>query len=279
VLQRKEYPSDLTEQQWEIIKDLLPKPRRGGRPRTTDVREVINAIFYLNRSGCAWRYLPREFPKWQTVYDYFSRWKAQGLWENICAHLAKLARVKIGREETPSVVIIDSQSAKAHFGEHRGYDGFKKVRGRKRHILVDTLGILHGVKVGPANLADDKPGMDVIWKKQELLEKRGLKAVYADGGYRTWFECQVFGTFKTWPTIIKGKKVKQAHPNPTWKGSKVNVITHQNLTPKRWIVERTIAWFNHYRRLTRDYERKTCNSETMLYLAMTQILLRKLHPS
>lgn len=278
MLQRTEYPSNLTEQQWELIKNILPKPRQGGRPRTIDVRQVMNAILYLNRSGCAWRYLPKDFPKWQTVYDYFSRWRTSGVWEKICAHLAKLVRWQQGREESPSVVIIDSQSAKAQYGESRGYDGFKKVRGRKRHILVDTLGIIHGVKVSAANLGDSGEGIDVVLKKQSFLKVRGLQAIYADGGYREKFEDQIFRTFKTRPTIVKGKVTIIPSSNPKHKGSKRKVITSSNLAPKRWIVERTFAWFNHYRRLARDFERKTSNSESMVYLAMSQILLKKLQP-
>lgn len=279
MLQRKEYPSDLTEQQWEFIRDLLPKPRQGGRPRTIDVRAVVNAILYLNRSGCAWRYLPKDFPKWPTVYDYFSRWKSGGVWEKICAHLARLVRLQAGREETPSVVIIDSQSSKAHFGEKRGYDGFKKIRGRKRHILVDTLGILHGVKVTPANVGDSKPGIELILEKKSLLDERGLQTIYADGGYKSSFEYRLFSIFGKWPTIIKGKVTKKVSPLPQSKYAKIKVVVGTNLAPKRWIVERTIAWFNHFRRLARDFEKTTSNSEAMIYLAMTQILLRRLHPT
>jgi putative transposase len=240
------------------------------------VREVINAIFYLNRSGCAWRYLPKGFPKWRTVYEYFKTWSELGLWEELCARLARQARVKAGRTETPSVVIVDSQSSKAHFGEERGYDGYKKVRGRKRHIMVDTLGILHGVKVSAANVGDSRDGAEVIIRKKNLLNEKGLAAVYADGGYRSPFDLEIFRHFKTWPTIVKGAVTTIKSPRAKDQGSKRKVITGSNLAPQRWVVERTIAWFNHYRRLARDFERKTSISEGMIYLAMTQMLLKRL---
>lgn len=277
--QGRSYPSDLTNQQWESIKDLIPTARRGGRRRTTDIRKVIDAFFYLNRTGCGWRYLPKEFPPWPTVYDYFTKWRISGVLENILMYLARVVRVNSGRDETPSVLIIDSQTAKAHFGESRGYDGFKKIRGRKRHIIVDTLGIIHGVRVSPANVGDVKDGLELLRMKKESLEKRGLLAIYADGGYRNKFEDKVFEMFKTRPIILRSKVVRTTSPRAIDKYSKINTVARNNLAPTRWIVERTFAWFNHYRRLARDFEKKTAHSEAMINLAMTQILLRKIHPS
>ena len=175
----RSYPSDLTNQQWDVIKDLIPPARRGGRKRTADVRKVLDAVFYLNRTGCGWRYLPENFPPWRTVYEYFSKWRSTRVLEVICEELSKIARKQSGKEEIPSVLIIDSQSAKAQFGESRGYDGFKKVRGRKRHIIVDTLGIVHGIRISPANVGDVNEGIEL----------------YADGGYRHKFADAMVETF------------------------------------------------------------------------------------
>ncbi len=275
MLHRKEYPSDLTEQQWQSIRRFFPRPRKGGRPRTTDVREVANAIFYLARSGIAWRYLPEEFPKWQTVYDYFRQWTETGIWKKICSTLTTQVRKKNGHEEHPSVVIIDSQSIKAHYGESRGYDGFKKVRGRKRHVMVDAMGTILNVRVGSAGVGDVTEGLNLLDDKSKFLKKR-LDTIYVDGGYRHRFEAEVFKKFKAKVKIIRGKVEIEPSKKPQSKGAKIRVLKKNNLTPTRWIVERTISWFNHYRRLTRDYERKTLHSEAMIYIGMISMLMRKL---
>lgn len=275
MLQRKEYPSDLTEHQWKSIKRFIPKSRKGGRPRTTDVREVVNAILYTIRTGCAWRYLPSDFPKWQTVYDYFRHWSEGGVWEKLCHYLTKKVRKKAGRKKYPSAIMIDSQSVKAQFGESRGYDGFKKVRGRKRHIMVDAMGTVIGVRVTPANVGDSKDGIKLLEESKKQIKKH-LKVIYVDGGYRDKFEGEVLKKFKAKVKIIKAKTVIRASTRPQDKGSKRKVIIRPNIRPMRWIVERTIAWFNHFRRLAKDFERKTSHSKTMIYIAMTSMLLRKL---
>jgi putative transposase len=272
---RRRYPSDLTDQQWELIKGLIPAARSGGRPRTASNREILNAIFYVIRTGCAWRYLPNDFPKWQTVYEYFNRWTDLGIWEKLCDRLRGKFRQKKNHHKVPSAVVIDSQSVKAHYGEKRGYDGFKKVRGRKRHILVDTMGNLLAVRVTPANVGDSADGIKVLEKKEKFLKRRGLQAVFVDGGYRNKFEDEVFKKFKAEVKVIKGKVEVQQSKRPQDKGSKRKVMIKQNLRPIRWVVERTIAWFNHFRRLARDFEKKTCNSEATIYLAMISMLMRK----
>lgn len=269
---RKDYPSDLAEHEWDSIKDLIPQAKPGGRPRTIDVRHVVDAIFYLNRSGCAWRYLPVNFPKWQTVYEYFCKWSESGVLRLICANLAERARLKEGYSSAPATVIIDSQSVRAHFGEDRGYDGFKKVRGRKRHILVDTLGIIHGLKVSAANLQDAREGIEMIQKADTIMRKRPVSALYADGSYRESFAWRLHQNFGFWPVFVKSKVLKDRV-----KWNKRLLVS--NLKPKRWIVERTFAWFNHYRRLARDFERKVNHSEAMIHLAMVRMLLKKLAPS
>lgn len=268
----------MTNQQWECIKHFIPAARHGGRKRTTDVRKVLDAVFYLNRTGCGWRYLPKEFPPWPTVYDYFSRWRAAGVLERVREQLSRHARRLAGKSEVPSVIIIDSQSAKAHFGETRGYDGFKKVRGRKRHIIVDTLGIIQGVRVTAANVGDVSEGVELLKARKLFLDQRGVQAIYADGGYRHKFETAMIETFQTKPVIIQGKTKLVTSTKPNARHAKREKVLRTNLKPTRWIVERTFAWFNHYRRLARDFERTTAASEAMINLAMTQILLRKIHP-
>jgi putative transposase len=252
----RRYLSDLTEHQWELIKELIPEARSGGRPRTTCIRSVVDAIFYLNRSGCAWRYLPREYPPWKTVYDYFNKWQKINVWIRINDLLVKKIRVNDGREEFPSVYAIDSQTTKAHYGELRGYDGYKKMRGRKRQVLVDTLGLVHGVRIHAANLEDRRQGAELM---ETFEPKRRISKVIADRAYNGYFIDMVFSKFRIWTQINLNKN-------------------KDNLRPTRWVVERTFAWFNHYRRLSRDYERKTKNSESMIYLAMIQLMLRRLSP-
>lgn len=252
--ERRQYPSDLTDHQWEAIKELIPKARSGGRKRSTCVRHVLNAIFYLNRTGCTWRSLPADFPPWKTVYYYFSKWQEMNVWRSINDFLVREVRKKAGKNEAPSVLIIDSQTAKAHYGENRGYDGFKRMRGRKRQIIVDTLGMVHGIRVHAADLEDRRQGLELI---KTYKPKRRLEMIFADRAYNGCFIDQVFLKFRFWSTIVVNGKAG-------------------NLKPTRWIVERTFAWFNHYRRLSRDYERKIENSESMIYLAMTQLMLRRL---
>ncbi len=250
------YPSDLTEHQWECIKGLIPDARSGGRPRTTCVRNILNAVFYVNRTGCPWRHLPRDFPPWKTVYDYFNKWQQMYLWKKINDILVKQVRLACDKKEFPSCLIIDSQTAKAHYGGHRGYDGYKKMRGRKRQILVDTLGLIHGVHIHAADLSDTKEGRRVI---TEFEPKRKVELLLADKGYRGTFADMVFLKFGLWTSIIGSKE-------------------SGNLKPKRWIVERTFAWFNFFRRLSRDYERNAKNSEAMIYVSMIQLMLRRSFP-
>lgn len=260
------YSSDLSDEQWKLIFTFIPDASPGGRRRTTDTREVLNAIFYLNRSGCTWRDLPKNFPPWQTVYTYFSSWTRSGVWVRIHDYLNRQARLRVDRREEAGVLIVDSQSAKAHYGEEKGFDGFKKVRGRKRHILVDTLGLIWGVRITKANLSDTKEAVHLVrnYKLSRTVEK-----VYADKGYMGSFCNAAFAKFGVWPRITS-LKVNPKHSHD---------FQESNLKPKRWIVERTFAWFNHYRRLSKDYEKRIINSESMIRLAMTQLLLRRLLPN
>lgn len=254
---RRSYPSDLTDQQWEIIKKMIPTARSGGRKRTTDTRRVVDAVLYLTRTGTPWRYLPNEFPNWKTVHDYFSKWSEMGIWHRMNLALTKQVRIKQQREEVPSLGLIDSQSVKCHYGESRGYDPAKKVRGRKRSIIVDTQGLVWCCEVHGAEIKDPHGGLSALGKFPSECQYR-LKKFIADSAYR-------------WPFDYYAEKVY---------GLEVQILDTKkdgtNMKPKRWVVERTFAWFNHFRRLSRDYERLTRHSEALIYVAMITILLKRL---
>lgn len=273
----RQYPSDLSDQQWELIKDLIPRARTGGRPRTTDLRNVVNAVFFLNRSGCAWRYLPKTFPPWKTVYDYFYRWKIHGVWKEIHQTLVARVRVQAGRDEIPSCAIVDSQSVKSSQGEHRAYDGFKRIKGRKRHILVDTLGLIRALRVHAANRHDQKEAHYLLPQLPDSWKGR-LESILADQNYRGSFEEYVRMQFGFYPDIKIRPNSGQGRKKTTaekleWKKTRPSL-----LFPKRWIVERTFAWLGNYRRLSRDYEVKVSSSESMIYIAMSQLMIQRLVP-
>lgn len=256
---RRLYPSDLTDQQWELIKGLIPVARSSGRPRTTSMRQIMNAVFYITRTGCAWRYLPGEFPPWQTVYDYFTKWNSQGIWRNIQLHLAVRVRVSSQRSPTPSTLIIDAQSVRAPRGQERGWDGFKKVQGRKRQIVVDTTGIIWGASVHAANQGENRRGFEAI---EDIPLVPAPQRILGDYAYsKIPFNVNIYEKWGIWPETKKGAK---------------NFAIESNLRPTRWIVERSFAWFNNYRRLSRDYERKICNSLIFLYISQIPILLSRL---
>jgi putative transposase len=267
----RHYPCDLTDQQWELIKDLIPPARRGGRPRRVSPRQIINAVFYLTRTGCAWRYLPKQYPAWQTVYDYFRQWRDEEVWIKLHQALAQKVRLSVGKEPNPNLVIIDGQSVKAQFGEERGWDGFKKVRGRKRQIIVDSLGIIWAAKVHRANQQESTSGYEAINKYPNNIARPEI--LLGDAGYgKAPFNLLAKTRWGIWPEIRKGTKPKVRNE----KGHLRHNVGISNLKPQRWIVERSFAWFNHYRRLARDYERKIRNSETFLFLSQMPLLLNRL---
>ena len=259
------YPTDLNDTEWAQIAPYLPEPSSTGAPRKHTWRTILNAIFYVVKNGCVWRALPHDFPAWQTVYHYFRLFRRTGLWEQLNTEIREAVREKEGKEPQASAMIADSQSAKsAEGGEQRGFDGGKLVSGRKRNLLVDTLGLVVLAKVTAANVQDVHAGQQLfsaVAKKPELLTR--LEKIFADGGYR--------GELVDWVqqnlTVVLEIVLKLGHQ----KGFQV--------LPKRWVVERTFAWITRNRRLARDYERLAESSEAFIYVAMIRLGLRRLaHP-
>jgi putative transposase len=257
------YPTDLTDEQWQILRPLLPRPARRGAPQTVCRRAVINAILYVVRSGCAWRLLPHEFPKWKTVYGTFRTWRDDGTWQSVHDTLRQRLRRREDRQPSPSAAIIDSQTVKTtEIGGVRGYDAAKKINGRKRHIVVDTLGLILAVVVHPADVQDYDGAVLVLGLLGRLRRRfRRLKVIFADSAYGRNHLPQALEEAFGWllQTVLRPVKVK---------GFVV--------LPKRWIVERTFGWLGRYRRHSKDYEGNTASSEAMIYIAMTHVMLRRL---
>jgi putative transposase len=257
------YPSDLIDEEWKIIKKIIDEfePYTTGRPRTVDLREILNAIFYLNKTGCQWRYLPNDFPSYKLVNYYYNKWTENNLLIKVNTALREILREKNCRNPDPTGAIIDSQSVKGtpESAIDSGFDGGKLVKGRKRHIVVDTMGCLLVVWVHAANIFDGTAAREVITRLFILLQS--VKIIWADNAYAgaelvKWvleqFDCAL--------TAVKKKKgVKGFH-----------------VLPRRWVVERTFAWLGRSRRLSKDYERKTTSSEAQVYLASGRLLLRQI---
>ncbi|WP_287255008.1 IS5 family transposase [Moorena sp. SIO4E2] len=258
---RKPYPSDLSDTEWEVLKPLLPEPKGFGHPRTVDLREILNGIFYVQRTGCQWEMLPHDLPPYTTVYGYFQKWQRLRIWQLLHDQLRSQIRLGQGRELQSTVGIADSQSVKTteKRGQSAAHDGGKKVKGRKRHIVVDSLRLLIGVLVRSAN-GSERLGAVVVLS-EELEKLKLLEVLWVACGY-------------------SGKNFAKAVKQVCGDSVRVEVIERKSkefeIRPLRWIVERTFGWLNRFRRLSKDYELYTQMSTGMIYGSLIRLMTRRL---
>lgn len=273
MLARRTYSTDLSDEEWQILEPLVPRAKPGGRPRAHRTRELLDAIFYVVRGGCAWRLLPHDFPPWQTAYHYFRLWRLDGTWEKMHTALRETLRLRAGRDRAPSAAIIDSQSARTtEKGGLRGYDGAKKINGRKRHLLVDTTGLVMNAKVHPANLADRDGARMLLDGARDSFPS--LRHLWADAGYRG-------KALREWITERLGLSLEIVQRRPRWVWVPKDVEPEPlpegfEVIKRRWVVERTFAWICRNRRMSRDYEFLPATTETLIYVVMIRLMLRRL---
>ena len=262
-MRKNQYPTDLHDSEWERLKPLLPEPNqppKRGRPTEVDYREIVNALLYLTRSGCAWSLLPHDFPPSRTVYYYFSKWSADGTWKRVHDALVQAVRKGAGRSADPTVGILDSQSVKTtvESGVSCGYDAGKKIKGRKRHAVVDALGLLLGLVVTDADIQDRDGAQDVLFHLFNQYWE--VVKIYADSGYSGEELARWVHKHQAELEIVRKLQ------------DQVGFVVHA----KRWLVERLFGWLERWRRLSKDYEVKPKNSEAFIHLALTSNLLARL---
>src|SRR5919112_501610 len=282
------YPTDLSDGEWRCIRAHLPEPALQGRPRLHGLRAILDAVFYVLKSGCPWRLVPRDFPPWKTLYDWFRRWRIDGTWERLNAQLRERLRRSLGRDPKPSAGIVDSQSARTSGvgGQERGFDPARGVEGRKRHLLVDTDGLVLGARVHSARVPD-QDGIRLLLEPVRARFAR-LSHLWVDAGYqgrgRRWAEEALDLSVEV---VRKPKKPVPEKVAELWaaelakEGKEVNwrrlmPPSGFRVLPRRWVVERTFAWISHNRRMAKDYERLCATGEAFIYAAMTRLMVRRL---